>query len=301
MGLCFLIIYVTYRVIEDNNNPLAITQNFIYIEPLGSYYRSRHDFSKKIDYHDYEYVKREKERFGLPGENGQPVYAEPDEEASNKKLFDENGYYGLISDKIALNRSLPDFRRPECAKIEYASDLPSVSIVIPFFNDHLSTLLRTVYSVINRAPVHLLKEVILVNDHSTKEFLYDELADHIKKHFKIVKLLVLPVRSGLIWARLAGARAASGDILLFLDSHTEASTNYLPPLIEPIAKDYRTCVCPFVDVITFANFEYKPQDNGARGVFDWQLSYKKIPLRPSDQKSPWDLYESPVMVRKRLS
>lgn len=289
---------ITYKFIQQNNDPLAITQNFIYLEPLNSYYRQRHVFSYKVDFHDYKYLEREKQRLGLPGENGQPVYAEFEEEALNKKLFDENGYYGLISDKIALNRSLPDFRHPQCKEIKYTKDLPSVSIVIPFYNDHLSTLLRTVYSVINRAPKNILKEVILVNDHSTKDFLYKDLEDHIKahKHLSIVKLLVLPRRSGLIWARLAGARAASGDVLLFLDSHTEASTNYLPPLIEPIAKDYRTCVCPFIDVIEFATFKYKPQGEGSRGVFDWRLSYQSIPLRPTDRKNMWDLYESPVMV-----
>jgi polypeptide N-acetylgalactosaminyltransferase len=158
----------------------------------------------------------------------------------------------------------------------------------------LSTLLRTVYSVVNRSPKHLLKEVILVNDQSTKKFLYGELEDHIEKHFKgLVKLYVLPKRSGLIWARLAGARAATGDVLLFLDSHTEASTNFLPPLLEPIAKDYRTCVCPFVDVINFKTYAYTPQGEGARGVFDWRLSYNSIPLRPKDRVNLWDNYENP--------
>lgn len=301
IGFCCFVVLITYKYIQKNNDPLAITQNFIYIEPLNSYYRQPHDFSNKIDYTDYEYMEREKARFGLPGENGQPVYANEDEAVLNKKLFDENGYYGLVSDKIALNRSLPDFRQAQCANIKYSDDLPSVSIVIPFYNDHLSTLLRTVYSVINRAPAHLLKEVILVNDQSTKDFLYGELEEHVKMHLPKVKVLVLPRRSGLIWARLAGARAASGDVLIFLDSHTEASVNYLPPLIEPIAKNYRTCVCPFIDVIEFATFRYRPQGEGSRGVFDWRLNYQSIPLRPGDRPNKWDLYESPVVSFKSMA
>lgn len=276
VGVLFLFIFVSivviHKFIQKNNDPLAITQNFIYIEPLNSFWRKEHNFVNKIDYHDYEYMEREKKRWGQPGENGQPAYPEKGEEALDKKLFDENGYNGLVSDKIALNRSVADYRHQQCQKIKYLEDLPTVSIVIPFYNDHLSTLLRTVYSVVNRSPKHLLKEVILVNDHSTKQFLYQDLEDHINEHFKgLVKLFVLPKRSGLIWgkiliftklqnnrtdceifsARLAGARAATGDVLLFIDSHTEASPNFLPPLLEPIAKDYRTCVCPFIDVKTY--------------------------------------------------
>lgn len=48
-----------------------------------------------------------------PGEQGQPLYVERGDERRNKELFDENGYYGLISDKIALNRSVSDIRHPE--------------------------------------------------------------------------------------------------------------------------------------------------------------------------------------------
>lgn len=292
---CFAV-FITFKFIEKNNNPIEILQNFIYFEPINSFYRQDHSFFQKIDYHDYELIEREKNQIGLPGENGQPVYVEPEEEELEKKIFDVNGYNGLVSDKIALNRSLPDVRPAQCKKIHYLKELPSVSVVITFYNDHLSTLLRTVYSVIIRSPPHLLKEVILVNDHSTKEFLYDELEEHVKKHFKhLVRIIILPRRSGLIWARLAGARAASGDVILFLDSHTEANINFLPPLLEPIARDYRTCVCPYIDVINYETFAYNKKVDGSRGAFNWRMTYQYLPLRPKDHINDWDRYENPVM------
>lgn len=53
-----------------------------------------------------------------------------------------------------------------CHQIEYPENLPIASVVIVFKNERWSPVLRTVYSVLNRSPRHLLKEVILVDDQS---------------------------------------------------------------------------------------------------------------------------------------
>lgn len=115
--------------------------------------------------------------------------------------------------------------------MKYLSELPTVSVVVPFFNEHFSTLLRTVYGVLNRSPPELIMEIILVDDASNRDNVKTPLDNYISKNLPKVKLIRLPERSGLIVARLVGARAAKGDVLIFLDSHTEPNVNWLPPLI----------------------------------------------------------------------
>lgn len=183
-----------------------------------------------------------------------------------------------------------------CKDKRYLSELPTVSVVVPVFNEHWSVLLRTVYSVLNRSPVELLKDIILVDDYSDREHLKEPLDTYIEQHLPKVRVLHLKERTGLIGARIAGAKLATGDVLVFLDSHCEATTNWLPPLLEPIAINYKICMCPFIDVISHETFEYRAQDEGARGAFDWQFYYKRLPLTPADQERMPEPFASPVMA-----
>jgi len=108
--------------------------------------------------------------------------------------------------------------------------LPHVSVVVIFHNEHLSLILRTLHSICNRSPPELLDEIILVNDASTKD--YAELKEYLKFHFYgKVKYLELPERVGLIVARMEGAKAATSEVLCFIDSHIEVNVNWLPPLL----------------------------------------------------------------------
>jgi polypeptide N-acetylgalactosaminyltransferase len=84
-----------------------------------------------------------------------------------------------------------------------------------------------VYSVLNRSPRHLLKEIILVDDVSELDELKKPLDDYCEKHFgDIVKILRAPRRLGLIQAKNYGGEAAIGDVVVFLDAHIEASDGW---------------------------------------------------------------------------
>lgn len=73
------------------------------------------------------------------------------------------------SDKISLDRDVPDPRIQACKDIKYDyAALPKTSVIIIFTDEAWTPLLRTVHSVINRSPPELLQEVILLDDNSKR-------------------------------------------------------------------------------------------------------------------------------------
>ncbi|XP_072302075.1 polypeptide N-acetylgalactosaminyltransferase 10-like [Eucyclogobius newberryi] len=252
------------------------------------------DGPRRIDWHDYEAIKRDTAKSG----NGEQGKAFPLGDADRvEQAYRENGFNIYVSDRISLNRSVPDIRHPNCAKKLYSEKLPNSSVIIPFHNEGWSSLLRTVHSVLNRSPPALIHELILVDDFSDKEHLKGALEEYMVR-FPKVRILRTKKREGLIRTRLLGAEAARGEVITFLDSHCEANVNWLPPLLDRIATNRKTIVCPMIDVIDHDNFGYETQAGDAmRGAFDWEMYYKRIPipseLQPDDPSEP---FESPVMA-----
>ncbi|KAM4038943.1 polypeptide N-acetylgalactosaminyltransferase 10 [Anomaloglossus baeobatrachus] len=248
----------------------------------------------KKDWHDYDYMRRDHDRLGH-GEQGKPF---PMTDADRGELaYRENGFNIYVSDKISLNRSLPDIRHPNCRNKLYTAKLPNTSVIIPFHNEGWSSLLRTVHSILNRSPPELIAEIVLVDDYSDKDHLKKRLEDYMV-NFPKVRIVRTKKREGLIRTRMLGASAAIGDVITFLDSHCEANVNWLPPLLDRIAQNRKTIVCPMIDVIDHDNFGYETQAGDAmRGAFDWEMFYKRIPIPSELQKSdPSDPFESPVMA-----
>ncbi|XP_011214220.2 N-acetylgalactosaminyltransferase 4 [Bactrocera dorsalis] len=253
---------------------------------------------EKKDWEDSEQMERDAKRKGL-GEHGEAAYVKDE---SLKELEQEmsldNGFNALLSDLISVNRSVPDVRHEDCRHKPYLAKLPSTSIILPFYNEHITVLQRSLHSIVNRTPRELLKEIIIVDDYSDREYLKTELEEYLSEHFgNLVKIVRLPQRSGLITARLAGAHAATGDVLVFFDSHVECNYNWLPPLIEPIAVNYKISTCPIVDIIRHNNFEYHGfQVQSARGAFDWKFRYKQIALLPEQLLNKTAPTANPIMM-----
>lgn len=212
-----------------------------------------------------------------PGEMGRGVYVNKDEEAVMKEKFKENQFNVMVSDRISINRSLPDVRLEGCRSKVYPADLPSTSVIIVFHNEAWSTLLRGLHSIINRSPRDLLKEIILIDDASERDFLRDPLDAYIRKLPVPCQIVHLKERSGLIRARLKGAELAKGPVITFLDAHIEVVVGWLEPLLARIKQDKKTVIAPIIDVISDDSFEYVAASDMTWGGFNWHMNFRWYP------------------------
>ncbi|NXO61907.1 GALT6 acetylgalactosaminyltransferase, partial [Phainopepla nitens] len=232
-----------------------------------------------------------------PGADGKAFKKDrwtPEETKEKERGYEKHCFNAFASDRISLQRALgPDSRPPECIdqKFKRCPPLPTTSVVIVFHNEAWSTLLRTVYSVLHSSPARLLREVILVDDASTDEYLKEEL-DRYVEQLQIVRVVRQRERKGLITARLLGASVASGEVLTFLDAHCECECfhGWLEPLLSRIAEEPTAVVSPDIATIDLNTFEFsKPVQNGkqhSRGNFDWSLTFgwEVIPARERQRR-----------------
>ncbi|PNI32820.1 GALNT17 isoform 6, partial [Pan troglodytes] len=121
------------------------------------------------------------EGYGGRGKGGLPATLSPAEEEKAKGPHEKYGYNSYLSEKISLDRSIPDYRPTKCKELKYSKDLPQISIIFIFVNEALSVILRSVHSAVNHTPTHLLKEIILVDDNSDEEELKVPLEEYVHK------------------------------------------------------------------------------------------------------------------------
>ncbi|XP_039253881.2 polypeptide N-acetylgalactosaminyltransferase 11-like [Styela clava] len=203
----------------------------------------------------------------------------------------------LISDRIGpVARPVPDTRHEICHKKSYSNISVSASVIVCFHKEAFSALVRTVASVIERTPPQLLQELILVDDFSDNEEENEKLVSYLEQHYPYGKVRVIhaEARLGLIGARLMGAKEASGDVLVFLDSHCEPNVGWIEPLLDIVQMNRSTVVCPVVDIINSMTMSYIASPV-LRGGFNWGLhfSWEDLPYMVEDPSEP---FASPTMA-----
>ncbi|XP_074079137.1 polypeptide N-acetylgalactosaminyltransferase 2 isoform X3 [Macrotis lagotis] len=199
---------------------------------------------------------------------------------SGQDPYARNKFNQVESDKLRMDRNIPDTRHDQCQRKQWRVDLPATSVVITFHNEARSALLRTVVSVLKKSPSHLIKEIILVDDYSN-----DPEDGALLGKIEKVRVLRNDRREGLMRSRVRGADAAQAKVLTFLDSHCECNEHWLEPLLERVAEDKTRVVSPIIDVINMDNFQYVGASADLKGGFDWNLVFKWDYMTPEQRRA----------------
>lgn len=118
---------------------------------------------------------------------------------SGQDPYARNKFNQVESDKLRMDRAVPDTRHDQCQRKQWRVDLPATSVVITFHNEARSALLRTVVSVLKKSPPHLIKEIILVDDYSN-----DPEDGALLGKIEKVRVLRNDRREGLMRSRVRG-------------------------------------------------------------------------------------------------
>jgi glycosyltransferase involved in cell wall biosynthesis len=196
-----------------------------------------------------------------------------DEQQEHEDGYNNNKFNQFISDRLPLDRRAWDTRPLECLKQAYTpvEEMPTVSVMIIFYNEARSTLLRTAWSVLNRSPPGLIKEILLVDDGSPMEHLHEALDEEVAGIPK-TRVVRLKERVGLIRAKVLGVREATGEVVAFMDSHCEVNDGWLEPLLDRLVRNPKAAVCPVIDAIDADTFQVK-EAIVEMGAFTWGLNF----------------------------
>ncbi|XP_067866140.1 polypeptide N-acetylgalactosaminyltransferase 4 [Heterodontus francisci] len=298
---CILIslLWITYVIIE-----LSISTIHNSAGQSSSEERRNRAYSKDEQSEDLSRPVYKKPAIDLrsPGELGKAAHLQlnADEKKKEEDSIERYAINVYVSDKISLHRHIQDERMPECrAKQFNYRKLPTTSVVIAFYNEAWSTLLRTIHSVLETSPAVLLKELILVDDYSDRIYLKSQLEQYISE-LQRVRLIRTKKREGLVRARLIGATFSTGDVLTFLDCHCECVPGWLEPLLERIGENETAVVCPVIDTIDWNTFAFYMQTGEPMiGGFDWRLTFQwhVVPEHERQRrKSRIDPIRSPTMA-----
>lgn len=200
--------------------------------------------------------------------------SEPEDQRKFDEGFHLHAFNQYVSDKLSYIRPIPDARGLACHSKSYDENLPNASIVICFYNEAMSVLLRTIHTVLDRTPSHLIHEIILVDDFSEFSHLLKELPKYVAEKLPSnVRLLRSSERLGLIRARVHGARNATGEVLIFLDSHCEVNTMWIEPLLTRIKADPKNVAVPLIDIVNADTFAYEAASI-VKGGFNWGMHFQ---------------------------
>ncbi|NXN10184.1 GALT5 acetylgalactosaminyltransferase, partial [Indicator maculatus] len=234
-----------------------------------------------------------------PGQFGRPVAVPNGKQEEAKSRWKEGNFNVYLSDMIPVDRAIADTRPAGCSDQWVHNDLPTTSIIMCFVDEVWSTLLRSVHSVLSRSPPHLIEEIILVDDFSTK----GRSSSPTPSSAKAGHPQSLPRITMASWA---WKLSREGDSTTSLGSLLQASStltpnNFLLTFRWNLLGWHFSQQCDSELVISiFSLFSYMTVDNFQRGIFTWPMNFgwRQIPqeIIEKNKIKETDVIRCPVMA-----
>ncbi len=158
-------------------------------------------------------------------------------------------------------KGIKHYFNPMCRHYRFdESILPTVSVIMTTQNEPDNWVSMSVESILARTPPSLLREVIVVDDNGMpghhdlpediRKNVHEAEWDYIQSLSPKVKVIHHDDREGCARSRLTGAKAATGEVLMFVDSHIEMeSSTWYHHLVAPIMENPHTIAMQLIDII----------------------------------------------------
>ncbi|XP_035999866.1 polypeptide N-acetylgalactosaminyltransferase 9 [Fundulus heteroclitus] len=164
--------------------------------------------------------------------------------------YEEYGYNAQLSDRISLDRSIPDYR-------------PKKRLI--------STILAHGNKVEKCNKCRQAGEIMESERNKTELELKFNLDQYVNKRYPgLVKIVRNNKREGLIRARIHGWNAATSPVVGFFDAHVEFNTGWAEPILTRMKEDHTRIILPAIDNIKYNTFEVQQYANAAHG-YNWGL------------------------------
>ena len=163
--------------------------------------------------------------------------------------------------KVNKGKGIKHFFNPMCRHYRFnTTSMPTVSVIMTSQNEPDDWISLSVESILARTPPELLRDVIVIDDNgmpghhglpkNIRKNVDEAEWDYIKSLSPKVKVIQHDDREGCARSRLTGARAATGEVLMFVDSHIEMlSSTWYQHLAVPIMENPQTIAMQTIDVI----------------------------------------------------
>lgn len=175
----------------------------------------------------------------------------------------QNGNVGLR--RLTID---PDIFFSHYTAIPSDIDVKTVSIIIVAHNEHEYGD-KTVESIYNETPGHLLNEIIIVDDASNPPM--NKTIDVNK--YPNTWIYRQDNREGLIRSKVFGARLAKpNNIIIFLDAHVRPDKYWLQGILRGIAANPKRVVVPLIPKLS-EDWVIDRNAVGFKMMFDWSLEF----------------------------